>query len=1055
MKKRISSFILAVTLVLSLTACGGKTGSSVPSGTTTLMIYMVGSDLESKAAAGTKDLEEMVQSGVDLSKVNVLVYAGGSPRWHNEQASAEAHTVLQLTENGFTQVATTAALSMGDSTCLANFLNFGCSNFPADHYGLILWNHGNGPVIGYGKDMLFDNDSLTLQEMADALAASPFNAENKLDFVGFDACLMSSAELCHIWKDYARYLVASQEVEPSFGWNYSFLSSIGTASIETVLSDMAQSYLSTCLAYYEERGYESRDTTLSCMDLSYADQLSAAVDALFARALSDVSTSYNQLTQRRVNTRALGRASTGSEYDLIDLQDLSVQMADLYPDESKALQSVIGEMVVQNATNADGCCGMSLYYPFFNKPYYEDSWDAVYSSLGLFPSYQQYLKSFAAQWLAESTLFQSAPLAAPSPTTKNTYTVTLTSEQNATFADARYIILDQWGHDCYAPIFYGSTVTNDHGVLTASFDGNVLYAKNNFNQYILPTMKEQDTVGSITRYSALVYLTNGKSMGSAEYVAQPHRFHLAVDNQSGNIHISALTPYDQQVDSGSLAGGKVEDVDLSQWYTYYFPRMKPQYLSRYENGLLKPVSAWPYSDIIIADSLPVLDGLEFVYAPLVQGDYFLTIEIEDTQGNRYCSELLPIHTDGQLEPPVLPENISVSWDEGEEVLIMDEDGITVALGIVQQYGSDIYTIAAANETDEDITVTISDLHINGNILCQEGYNTSFTIAAGEVNFSSGGLDFGDIIELPFPDPLQHMGFTMDIVQTNTKKTLLHHQSVDVMLSQDVGFIPTDSWASSCDFTTPILGFHAPEQVLSENENLRITLLGIGGDRNLCCGLKIENLSRQAQHLQMEGFVLDGVYIPCSSSTITVPVGFTYYLTSYLWDSDLTQYHISDIKDVTLCLRFPEDANILSFGGFSALQWIPVQADMRGSGSPFPTGNPVLYNENGIRISLLKYEQRMDSHYWYATVENNTDKDISIDLHNVMIDGQLDENTSYPAFFVHDSAVGAHQKTVCYFSPSSLDPIDLQNVEFSIRIMDFTREKILQESAARIYLAVPD
>ena len=116
---------------------------------------------------------------------------------------------------------------------------------------------------------------------------------------------------------------------------------------------------------------------------------------------------------------------------------------------------------------------------------------------------------------------------------------------------------------------------------------------------------------------------------------------------------------------------------------------------------------------------------------------------------------------------------------------------------------------------------------------------------------------------------------------------------------------------------------------------------------------------------------------------------------------------------------------------------------------------MLYNENGIRISLLKYEQRMDSHYWYATVENNTDKDISIDLHNVMIDGQLDENTSYPAFFVHDSAVGAHQKTVCYFSPSSLDPIDLQNVEFSIRIMDFTREKILQESAARIYLAVPD
>ena len=46
----------------------------------TLMVYMVGSDLEAATAAATKDMQEMEASGVDLSKVKLLVYAGGSPK---------------------------------------------------------------------------------------------------------------------------------------------------------------------------------------------------------------------------------------------------------------------------------------------------------------------------------------------------------------------------------------------------------------------------------------------------------------------------------------------------------------------------------------------------------------------------------------------------------------------------------------------------------------------------------------------------------------------------------------------------------------------------------------------------------------------------------------------------------------------------------------------------------------------------------------------------------------------------------------------------------------
>ena len=34
-------------------------------------------------------------------------------------------------------------------------LNYGFDFFPADSYSLILWDHGGGPVLGYGVDENF------------------------------------------------------------------------------------------------------------------------------------------------------------------------------------------------------------------------------------------------------------------------------------------------------------------------------------------------------------------------------------------------------------------------------------------------------------------------------------------------------------------------------------------------------------------------------------------------------------------------------------------------------------------------------------------------------------------------------------------------------------------------------------------------------------------------------------------------------------------------------------------------------------------------------------
>ncbi|MBR6646103.1 MAG: hypothetical protein IKL09_01140 [Clostridia bacterium] len=127
-KSKIVSVFLVFVMVFSFFGCktadeDGPTGEGTTTITdiagadgksATLMVYMVGSDLESKGGAATNDLQEMADSGVDLSKVNVVVYAGGSKKWHNDNISEDSgHTILQLTDKGFTTLETKESANEG------------------------------------------------------------------------------------------------------------------------------------------------------------------------------------------------------------------------------------------------------------------------------------------------------------------------------------------------------------------------------------------------------------------------------------------------------------------------------------------------------------------------------------------------------------------------------------------------------------------------------------------------------------------------------------------------------------------------------------------------------------------------------------------------------------------------------------------------------------------------------------------------------------------------------------------------------------------------------
>lgn len=181
----------------------------------TLMVYLCGTDLESRSQMATSDLQEMINA--DLSdKVNLIVYTGGCKQWRNNVLSIQSNQIWQIRDEGMVCLEENlGSKSMTDPDTLASFIQWCKKNYPADRNALIFWDHGGGSVSGFGYDEKFaSSGSMSLAEIDEALTSGGV----KFDFVGFDACLMATTENALMLSKHADYMIASEETEPGIGW---------------------------------------------------------------------------------------------------------------------------------------------------------------------------------------------------------------------------------------------------------------------------------------------------------------------------------------------------------------------------------------------------------------------------------------------------------------------------------------------------------------------------------------------------------------------------------------------------------------------------------------------------------------------------------------------------------------------------------------------------------------------------------------------------------------------------------------------------------------------
>lgn len=213
-------------------------------------------------------------------------------------------------------------MDSGDPATLISACRWAIEEYPAEHYMLVLWNHGTGIIDPYGRrqfdtghmfhynaqtnnfeldrtigfiDLIealddrgicWDDSTgnyLTNQKLEQALneVVSQLLNGKKLDIIAFDACLMSMLEVAEITKRYALIQVSSQEVEPGPGWKYDeALSIFNTRNPDK--RDIAINIVNAFAKAYKPNGTHPGfvDYTQSALDLTIIEELENNVNEL-------------------------------------------------------------------------------------------------------------------------------------------------------------------------------------------------------------------------------------------------------------------------------------------------------------------------------------------------------------------------------------------------------------------------------------------------------------------------------------------------------------------------------------------------------------------------------------------------------------------------------------------------------------------------------------------------------------------------------------------------------------------------------------------------------
>ena len=357
----------------------------------TILFYICGADLESRSGLASGDITEMLSVNGQPEDINIVIQTGGSHSWSKYGISGNKIGRYHIENKSLKQDASLANASMGSQTTLQSFVNWGMEEYPAEKTGLVLWNHG-GAFEGCCYDENYSDDALEAQEITAAMenVFTTQGLNNKLEFIGYDCCLMQLQDLAEFNSKYFNYMVGSEETEAGDGWDYdNWLDDLyAYKDTEAVLAAICDTFIAD-----NDTGSSwwggGNDQTLAVLDLNKMENYFNKFEAMSAAIKNTVSS--NKSTFNSV-INSCKKYESFDRFGLFDGKDFLNKLASNSKFTSFATQindakTALSEMIIHNAKgNAAGNSnGLAFFAPL-------GTWGTATS----YPSQQTHFNSWKA-----------------------------------------------------------------------------------------------------------------------------------------------------------------------------------------------------------------------------------------------------------------------------------------------------------------------------------------------------------------------------------------------------------------------------------------------------------------------------------------------------------------------------------------------------------------------------------------------------------------------------------------------------------------------------------
>lgn len=312
---------------------------------TAVLIYAVASDLESKLGMLTLDIREILDASLD--NIEIFLQTGGTKNYRYQTLTGGV-TQRAVFEDGMLKVTEVPGdVPMCEEETLSDFLEYAKENITADRYVLVLWDHGEGTLGGFGRDELNSNASLSLEALRSAL--SVFGGG--LDLIVFDACLMSTSECALALSDAGKYMIASEDITPTDGLYYTTWLSALSADPYMSTEELARLVVDS---YAVHAPPDREDITLSVIRLSNAKILTDGIKRELSALLSNSGAAELLMTAA---PPPYGADIGVDQYDVISLFK-SVGL-----DTSELAREIEQTLYYKRSAVPDKYSGIAMYLP--------------------------------------------------------------------------------------------------------------------------------------------------------------------------------------------------------------------------------------------------------------------------------------------------------------------------------------------------------------------------------------------------------------------------------------------------------------------------------------------------------------------------------------------------------------------------------------------------------------------------------------------------------------------------------------------------------------------